>query len=100
MARCPTCHRRLAPTARWPQDGGSSPLPDAAAGDTAPPAAPSVPGYTITGLLGTGGFGSVWEARDESTGQQVALKVGHSTDTSSILRLGREADALARVGEP
>jgi serine/threonine protein kinase/tetratricopeptide (TPR) repeat protein len=123
MPRCPACHRRLRAAARCPRDGQSPPAFVDAAPD---PQAPDIEGYRVTGLLGVGGFGSVWEAvvtgdpaslsaavaprgsaqpaRSASPvaapGIKVALKVGHNPDVASILRLGREADALKRVGPP
>jgi tetratricopeptide (TPR) repeat protein len=98
MARCPACHRRLAITARCPRDGNA---PLATTTLAALPEIPSVPGYRVTGLLGTGGFGAVWEGiPTEAHGPPVALKVAHSGDIAATLRLGREADVLARVGAP
>jgi tetratricopeptide (TPR) repeat protein len=67
---------------------------------TPPPEQPRVAGYSVTALLGAGGFGAVWEAVVDGTDNRVALKVGHSADVASTLRLGREADALQRVGPP
>jgi eukaryotic-like serine/threonine-protein kinase len=96
VARCPNCHRRLAARALCPQDGGVPPLAVA----PAVPPQPEIPGFTLTTLLGVGGFGSVWEALTDTDGSRVALKVSHSADMAAILRLGREADALARVGPP
>jgi tetratricopeptide (TPR) repeat protein len=64
-----------------------------------PPAAPEVPGFAGLSLLGTGGFGSVWEAVDGS-GAPVAIKVSHFHDSDAQLRFDREASLLARVGPP
>jgi hypothetical protein len=41
-----------------------------------PPGAPHVPGFEVGTLLGFGSHGEVWLAREEATGQRVALKVG------------------------
>jgi tetratricopeptide (TPR) repeat protein len=60
---------------------------------------PGVPGFTATSLLGTGGFGSVWEATDAG-GTAVAIKVSHAADPDTCQQLEREATILARVGAP
>jgi len=60
---------------------------------------PVVAGFTITRLMGTGGFGSVWEASSDA-GLAVALKVSHAADRNDTLRFKREADVLSRVGSP
>jgi len=107
MVRCPTCHRRLAPASRCPQDGSFAPAPvgQVATPLEEPSAAlsshepPSVRGFTLTKLLGSGGFGTVWEA-STSEGARVALKVSHSADAGAAARLEHEAATLARVGAP
>jgi tRNA A-37 threonylcarbamoyl transferase component Bud32/tetratricopeptide (TPR) repeat protein len=54
--------------------------------------------FEIESLLGRGGMGAVYRARDRSLGRHVALKLGlHGTDVS---RLSREATALARLAHP
>jgi hypothetical protein len=42
----------------------------------------------------------VWEALPDAGGGPVAIKVAHAGDADSLRRLGREADALDRVGAP
>jgi len=64
---------------------------------------PDVEGYEITALLGRGGMGSVYRARRESNGAEVALKILSSAleaDSEYILRFRREADALSSVKHP
>jgi len=59
--------------------------------------------YRVTGLLGCGGMGAVYEAEHIELGRQVALKTvlpqyGQSEHVSA--RLIREARAAARIGHP
>src|SRR5205814_944110 len=96
--RCSTCHRRLAARARCPEDGdGAAPTAAEGGGPAAPPA---LPGFTVESLLGSGGFGGVWEAWPRQGGPPVAIKVAHATDPGTVRRLRREGEALARVGPP
>jgi tRNA A-37 threonylcarbamoyl transferase component Bud32 len=57
--------------------------------------------YEIVDLLGTGGMGCVYRARDSRLGRLVALKVHVSgSDASGALRFEREARAVAAVAHP
>jgi eukaryotic-like serine/threonine-protein kinase len=59
--------------------------------------------YVMEALRGGGGFATVYRARDERTGQPVALKVLHSflARTPSILRRFQlEAETIARLDHP
>ncbi len=59
--------------------------------------------YEIVGLLGTGGMGSVYRARDTKLGREVAIKVllGDLTDDPKFLaRFEREAKILASINHP
>ena len=99
MARCPTCHRRLAPGAPCPRDGGLA----SQTRDTSEPSPPSDPGIQVAGLLGAGASGSVWEAwlnGPQDHPQRVALKVSHGADSATVTRFRREAAALEAVGAP
>src|SRR5690349_20469603 len=50
--------------------------------------APKIPGYVLDRLIGEGGFGQVWRAKNVS-GEVVAIKILH-------LELVRSVDALTR----
>lgn len=51
--------------------------------------------------LGQGAFGSVWEARDRQSGQQVALKILHKNQSNQhARRLLREARVLLSLRHP
>jgi predicted Ser/Thr protein kinase len=55
-------------------------------------------GYEIIAPIGEGGMGTVWRARDEKLGRQIAIKVVKADDPSG--RLLHEARAAARVNHP
>jgi len=59
----------------------------------------SLPGYDVEELVGFGGSGEVWRARDASTGEVVALKRlrGDVATAISTQQLQREAALLATV---
>lgn len=57
--------------------------------------------YVVEGLLGQGGMGAVYLARDGALGRKVALKlVGGVADSVARSRLEREAQAMARLTHP
>src|SRR5437867_3190853 len=58
--------------------------------------------YTIQGLIGEGGMGTVYEAEQEHPRRTVALKIIKTgmTDTESLRRFEQEAQALARLQHP
>ena len=76
-----------------------SPLTDAAA-----PAAPLFAGrYSLVRLLGRGGMGSVYEARDTLVGDVVALKtleLGRDASPEALERFSREVRLARRVSHP
>lgn len=64
---------------------------------------PRIEGYEILSLLGRGGMGAVYRARQLATGREVALKVMRqavSHDAEFLLRFKREAAALSAVRHP
>lgn len=64
---------------------------------------PEVPGYEILRLLGRGGMGRVWLARQISLDRLVAVKVLHAGGSAAsqwLDRLEREARSMARISHP
>jgi len=63
----------------------------------------SIPGYEILGLLGKGGMGVVYRAKQKSLDRIVALKtvlVSQLSDASAVQRFEQEAQAVARLMHP
>jgi serine/threonine protein kinase len=58
--------------------------------------------YVIEGLLGGGGFGRVYVARDEVLGREVAIKLSAfaQTEPSVLERFRRESMAVAQLDHP
>lgn len=56
--------------------------------------------YEIQRLIGEGGFGTVWEARDLTSSDRVALKVLKTFNVSALRRFDVECAALARLHHP
>ena len=63
---------------------------------------PAVPGYTIERLIGSGGAGSVYLARNTLSGRRVAIKVVRSLAVGSqaLQRFRQECRALSRLSHP
>jgi formylglycine-generating enzyme required for sulfatase activity len=64
---------------------------------------PSVPGYQIEGLLGRGGMGIVYKARQTKANRVVALKMILQSKHASVqeqVRFQIEAEAVARLQHP
>jgi len=59
--------------------------------------------YEILSVLGKGGMGEVWRARDTKLGREVAIKtlpVGFAADQDRLSRFEREARVLASLNHP
>jgi serine/threonine protein kinase len=59
--------------------------------------------FTLLAKIGRGGMGVVWRARDEETGQIVALKLLHSAyadDPEYVTRFERELELARRIKSP
>jgi Tol biopolymer transport system component len=60
-------------------------------------------GYEVIGLLGAGGMGEVYRARDAKLARDVAIKIlpqPHATDAERLMRFEREARTLASLTHP
>ncbi len=56
--------------------------------------------YEVIGLIGQGGMGEVWQARDTKLDRDVALKVlpeAFTSDPDRLARFEREAKVLASL---
>jgi eukaryotic-like serine/threonine-protein kinase len=104
MVRCPRCGLRLRDSApvcatHGPIPSSNIPKEDEPVAE-ATPSAFALPGYRIERVLGQGGFGVVYQAASESTGQLVAIKVATPEQYRATERLMRECAALERTGPP
>jgi serine/threonine-protein kinase len=75
------------------------------ASPTEPPlqSALQIPGYELIGELGHGGMGSVYHARQVSTGKEVAVKVivpANAADAAATKLFVREAGILSQLNHP
>jgi serine/threonine protein kinase len=97
----------LSATRTWTPEFGSTPRERTTAADDRPPAGDrpddlpaAVGGYPVVGLLGRGGMGAVYAARDDRLGRRVAIKVMRpalAAHPDAKDRFLREARAAAKV---
>ncbi|MCA2977430.1 MAG: serine/threonine protein kinase [Myxococcaceae bacterium] len=83
-----------------PLESGLAP---AVASTTISEASPVIPGYELIELLGRGGMGEVWRARQASLDRMVAVKVLPAKlagDRDFVARFEKEATALAALSHP
>ncbi len=77
--------------------------PGGAAAEEAPAAAPPVPGYEALALVGRGGMGIIYRARQVALDRTVALKMisaGAHAGPGERARFRAEAEAIARLRHP
>ena len=118
--RCPRCDSELSANAApgglcarcllgiGLAKGGELVVTGAGAGDSEPPPspaelAPHFPQYEVLELIGRGGMGAVYKARQKGLDRLIAIKVlatDASADASFSERFAREARALARLNHP
>jgi WD40 repeat protein len=79
-------------------DGSLSPT--GTTGRLDPASWPDFPGYEVLGVLGRGGMSIVYEARQNSLGRTVALKMLLEGGPVELKRIQAEAAALARLSHP
>jgi len=60
-------------------------------------ALPAIPGFVFESLIGSGGMGRVFKARDEALDRWVAIKLLRSDDPETLARFAREARAQAGI---
>lgn len=71
--------------------------------DTSATVSTVVPGFKLDRLIGEGGFGQVWRALRDATGEVVAIKILHLElvrSTDALTRFQREQAAIERLDHP
>jgi serine/threonine protein kinase len=88
---------------RSSREQSALPLAPDTSDDPAGATLPEIPGHTILEVLGRGGMGVVYKARDLGHNRLVALKMilvgGHAGDRE-LARFRKEAQAIARLRHP
>ncbi len=102
LGRCSSCGRRIS-LAGCPEHGkpisSSTALHDDAAVDEGITTETVFPGYVVDGILGSGGFGTVYRARNVDD-KFVAIKQSRADVPESAIRLLREAEVMGAVMPP
>jgi WD40 repeat protein len=97
----PSEQATLPPAAPLGPEGVTLPHTPAPDGETPP--LPQVPGYEVLSVLGRGGMGVVYQARQQGLGRLVALKMILHADHAGAdqrQRFRAEAEAIARLQHP
>ena len=102
---CPRCllGSGLVSPSPTPPTGGTTPYPGAFTAPTPAELAPHFPQLEILELIGQGGMGAVYKARQTKLDRLVAVKIlppEWGRDPAFAERFGREARALARLNHP
>jgi eukaryotic-like serine/threonine-protein kinase len=97
---CPSC-RRLLVAVSDPNISGN-PAEDASGGDLPVGRGTRIGRYLVANLVGAGGMGAVYAARDPELDRCVAIKLlhHHVGESERACRLLREAQAMARLVHP
>src|SRR5262245_30319409 len=90
---------------REEEPAGNPTIPGTEVGEDAPERAPPGLGtrmgrYELRELLGAGGMGVVFSARDPELDRTVAVKVLHVSTPESEARMRREGQTMARLTHP
>lgn len=61
---------------------------------------PMIPGWTITGIAGRGGFGTVWRAQRDTDSTLAAIKIAPASEPDRLERIEDETGALRALNHP
>lgn len=96
VVACPNCGSQAQAVGETPKAGGSNTVPKP---DDKIDLPFTIGPYQATEFLGSGGFGSVYQATDTRSGREVALKIMRKRDRDSDRRFQRQLAAFCQEGE-